>query len=145
MIRLIPAQGTCADYADHIIGPPFTVSTRAVNLFKKIFPPTHPPLFFQCLAIFTFTFNAFKSFISLKLESFRYYDYCRYTSYNVITKNNLSKKKKKKRKEKKNIRKCNIDTVNENTVLRVDKYTKARARERSNVVNSLINFLIFTD
>ena len=93
---------------------------------------------------FTFTFNAFKSLISLKLESFRYYDYCRYTSYNVITKNNLSKKKKK-RKEKKNIRKCNIDTVNENTVLRVDKYTKARARERSNVVNSLINFLIFTD
>ena len=23
-------------YADHIIGPPFTVSTRAVNLLKKI-------------------------------------------------------------------------------------------------------------
>ena len=36
MIRLIPAQGTCTYYADHIIGPPFTVSTRAVNLFKKI-------------------------------------------------------------------------------------------------------------
>ena len=55
------------------------------------------------------------------------------------------KRKEKKRKEKKNIRKCNIDTVNENTVLRVDKYTKARDRERSNVVNSLINFLVFTD
>ena len=79
----------------------------------------------------------FKSLMS------RWYHYCRYTLYNVITKNNLSQKKK--RKEKKNIRKCNIDTVNENTVLRVDKYTKARARERSNVVHSLINFLVFTD
>ena len=35
MIRLSSAQGICAYYADHIIGPPFTVSTRAVNLFKK--------------------------------------------------------------------------------------------------------------
>ena len=42
MIRLIPAQGTCAYYADHIIGPPFTASTRAANLFEKIFHRNAP-------------------------------------------------------------------------------------------------------
>ena len=36
MIRLIPAQGTRADYADHIIGPPFTVSTRAVKIADSL-------------------------------------------------------------------------------------------------------------
>ena len=39
-----------------------------------------------------------------------------------------------------------MDIVNENTVLRVDEYTnKARVRELSNVVNLLINSLVFID
>ena len=38
-----------------------------------------------------------------------------------------------------------MDIVNKNTALRVDEYTKARAGQLSNVKNSLINSLVFTD